>query len=143
MTIKWSDPPGIAKSNGKRSNGDGDSNPHGFATRGAAFWSSVQETFELTIDETELLIEVCRSLDRCDALQEILERDGLMSIGSMGQPVLHPAVGALRGVELTLSRLLSQLALPDPHGRSIASPEHLRAVRAANARWASHRPGGA
>jgi hypothetical protein len=37
----------------------------------------VTARYDLEPDEVELLIEVCRTLDQCEALQGVLNRDGL------------------------------------------------------------------
>lgn len=116
--------------------------PAKFGPRGAAFYAAAQRDYELNIDETELLIEACRLLDRCDELHALVAADGLMVEGAAGQPRAHPALGELRGVQLTLSRLLAQVGLPDLRGKQLPTPERLRAVRAASVRWSGHEPAG-
>jgi len=109
--------------------------PVGLADRGAAFWRSVHATWLLNVDESELLTEVCHTLDTVEALQLVINRDGVTATGSMGQVKTHPALAELRGSRLLLSRLLSSLALPDPTGAAVQSASTLRARRAARARW--------
>jgi len=88
-----------------------------------------------SLDEVELLVEACRMLDQAEALQEILDCDGLQVLGSAGQPRVHPAVAELRSSRLALGRLLAQLALPDPEEETLPSPLQARARKAAHARW--------
>jgi hypothetical protein len=95
----------------------------------------VHETWLLSVDETELLIEVCRMLDTCDRLQTILDSDGVVTTGSMGQARVHPAVSELRGARVVLARLLAQLGLPDPADAAMPSTSTVRARKAARARW--------
>ena len=46
-------------------------------------------------------------------LERAIRRDGVMSTGSMGQPVLHPALTEARQARSTIARLLSNLAPPE------------------------------
>jgi hypothetical protein len=84
---------------------------------------------------------VCRTIDACEALQALIDRDGLTVAGSAGQERLHPGITELRGTRLALGRLLSQLGLPDEDGTTMASPERLKARKAAAERWAAPRSG--
>jgi hypothetical protein len=111
--------------------------PKGLDPRGRAFWRTVQASYELDPAETELLVEVCRTLDLAERLQGVLEDAGLVAAGSVGQPRVHPAVGELRAARALLGRLLAQLELPDPEsGSTLASPGQAKARKAAKARWA-------
>jgi hypothetical protein len=109
--------------------------PKGLSRRGNRFWRAVQATYELDLAETELLIEVCRTLDLCEQLQAVLDRDGLQVDGSTGQRRVHPAVGELRASRQVLGRLLAQLQLPDDDDQALPSPAQARSRKAAHARW--------
>ena len=109
--------------------------PKGLGPRGRAFWRDVIGAYELDRDELELLAESCRTLDTCDQLQAVLDRDGLSVTGSTGQRRIHPGVGELRASRLALGRLLGQLALPDVDGDTIPAPASVRGRQAARARW--------
>ncbi len=109
--------------------------PGDLRARGQAFWRAVDAGWVLNLDERELLVEVCHTLDTVEALQLVINRDGVTATGSMGQVKTHPALAELRGSRLLLSRLLSSLALPDPTGAAVQSASTLRARRAARARW--------
>jgi hypothetical protein len=98
----------------------------------------VHATWELNLDETELLVEICRQLDVVEALAAVLDANGVMTLGSKGQPVVHGAVAALTSARALLGRQLAQLGLPDPQGESVDSPRTAQARRAAQARWANH-----
>jgi hypothetical protein len=58
---------------------------------------------------------------------------------SVGQRRAHPALTELRQGQITLGRLLSQLALPDETGQTLPSLTEARARRAAETRWRSRR----
>src|SRR6056297_2902151 len=88
--------------------------PDGLGVRGERFWRAVNATYELDLDESELLVEVCRMLDDLDALREAISEDGVVVDGSKGQQRSHPALAELRQTRIAAGRLLAQLALPDP-----------------------------
>jgi len=111
--------------------------PPDLQARGRAFWHGVDAGWVLSLDERELLIEACRTVDACESLQAVITRDGVLSSGSAGQVRVHPAVGELRSSRLALARLIAALGLPDPAGASVPSPTTVRARRAARARWGS------
>jgi orotidine-5'-phosphate decarboxylase len=89
----------------------------------------------MTESESELLDAICRLLSEVELLEDALEIDGVMVAGSTGQRRVHPAVEALRSHRLALGRLLSQLALPDPEGSTLASPVQAQRSNAAKKRW--------
>ena len=107
--------------------------PADFAERGAAFWREVTGSYELRSDETQLLAEACRCLDRLDALREAVAADGLVVRDTRGRVALHPAATEERQVRLLLRLLLGQLDLPDPATGETDSTKRGRA--AAEARW--------
>jgi phage terminase small subunit len=109
--------------------------PKGLTDRGRRFWRTVVAGYELEPDELELLVEICRLLDQVEALQAVLEQDGLTATGSVGQVRVHPAVGELRSSRALLGKLLAQLELPDPEGESLSTPTQARARKAARSRW--------
>ena len=114
--------------------------PDGLGVRGSATWTEIHETFEFDPQETELLIEVCRTLDTIDALSKAIERDGHMVMGSQGQPVLNGAVAELRQQQLSYSRLVTMLNLQGVEGAAaIIRATSVRATTAANARWSKQR----
>jgi len=58
--------------------------PAGLQARGHRFWRTVHETWLVDAGETELLVEVCRQLDVCEALAAVVAREGVLSVGSTG-----------------------------------------------------------
>lgn len=109
--------------------------PAGLQARGHRFWRTVHETWLVDAGETELLVEVCRQLDVCEALAAVVAREGVLSVGSTGAVRAHPAVAELRAARLALARLVAQLDLPDVTGSTMPSAASTRARKAARARW--------
>ena len=109
--------------------------PGDLRARGRRFWRETLAVYTLTDSEMELLREACRLLDECEALREAVAADGVTVTGSTGQTRVHPALGEMRQHRLALGRLLAQLALPDPDGKPLASPESVRGATAARTRW--------
>lgn len=111
--------------------------PRGLSPRGRAFWKAVHADYTLDVAEVELLVEVCRALDECEALHAVIEEQGRTVEGSRGQVVAHPALSELRSTRLMLGRLLAQLELPDEDGGSLPTSLQARGRRAAAGRWAA------
>jgi hypothetical protein len=97
--------------------------------RGASFWRHVTSSCDIGRPEQELLLEVCRTLDTVEALQE--------AAGDLR------TLAELRQQRLALGRMLGQLEIPDDVDSTLESPATVRARRAANARWAGHEKRGA
>lgn len=108
--------------------------------RGRGLWRDLMAKYEFDEHEVPVLLESCRAVDRIDALEEAIARDGLMISGSTGQSVLHPAVAELRQQQAALARLLTQLNLDAAEGGVAMSRQVSSAAQAAaNARWARSR----
>ncbi len=115
--------------------------PRGLAARGRAFWRDVAAVYELERPHLEVLREVCRLLDRLDALAAVVARDGEVVRGSTGQPRLHPALAEQRQTALALGRLLDVLGLDEHVGEVPESATTRKARRAAESRWGMARRG--
>lgn len=108
--------------------------PEGLSERGSAFWRELHEALEFDGKESALLFEACRVLDLIDDLAGVLERDGSMTVGSAGQPVVHPAVSEIRQLQQTFGRLMQLIRLPE----DVAAADRFHTARAkagAAARW--------
>lgn len=86
--------------------------------------------------EIELsLIDLARAqMNEVEQLEAVLAADGPTVAGSKGQMRLHPAFAELRLARLALTRILSELRLPDQGPLKNATKQ-----RAANVRWARER----
>ncbi|MEI6621669.1 MAG: hypothetical protein WCP28_07170 [Actinomycetes bacterium] len=92
--------------------------PAGLGPSGASLWRSVLDTYdELDPRELALLGHACRQSDTIGDLEALLKSDGLVVVGSTGQPRLNQVVAELRQARLAVSRLLADLDLPAPDGR--------------------------
>ena len=110
--------------------------PAGIGPRGSAFWIDVQTDLEFDARETDLLIEVCRTLDTIDSLATAIERDGVMINGSQGQIVLNSAVAELRQQQASYARLVTQLNLDGADAsEGMKSPRAASASATAKRRW--------
>lgn len=114
--------------------------PKGLGPAGRDLWRKVQASFELDSHELPGLLLACRQLDDVTRLEALLERDGIVSVGSTGQLRLSQVVAELRQSRLAASKLLDALALPVDDTGVAATPAAKRARRAAQSRWAGHVP---
>ena len=85
--------------------------PRGLGAAGKRLWSVVVEEFELAEHETGLLVEACRTVDACEALQARLDAADVLDESPHGLRV-HPALPELRQQRATLTKLLASLRLP-------------------------------
>lgn len=113
--------------------------PAGLQGRGRAFWRKVVADFDLEAAHFEVLREVCRLLDRQNALAAAVRRDGEVVVGSTGQPRLHPALAESRQTALAIGRLLNELGLDRSDAEENETITTHKARRAAEARWGVHR----
>lgn len=112
--------------------------PSGLGTRGRKFWRDTVRLYDFDTAEQQLLVEVCRTLDRLDALEAVVAQDGPTITGSMGQTIVHPAIGEARQQRVVLARLVAALELPTEDGpTSTLSMTNAsdKARHAAQARW--------
>lgn len=85
--------------------------PTGLRASGRALWRAVLGDYELDEHETALLREACRTVDSIDALQAVLDAEGVMSESSQGVRT-HPALTELRQQRVTFARLLTAMRIP-------------------------------
>ncbi len=85
--------------------------PPGLRKSGRSLWVAVMRDYALDKHETVVLREACRTLDALDALQALLDTEGLMSETSQG-PRVHPALVELRQQRITFARLVTALRIP-------------------------------
>ena len=121
--------------------------PSGLGRPGRALWRSIAGPYELKPDELRMLEDACRTADLVARLEDAAAQDGPIAAGSMGQPVINPALPELRQQRALLARLLADLALPFPDedqdqgadpGRTVVLRQARSALarKAARARWA-------
>ena len=106
--------------------------PAGLEKAGKRVWREILDEFDLDSRERIVLEQACRQLDSVADLEALIDESGLVSRGSRGQLRLSASVTELRQARLAVSRLLSELALPDVEDTTAASR---RGRKAADARW--------
>lgn len=113
--------------------------PAGLGTAGARFWRAVTTENDLRPDEVVLLEAACRTIDTVAQLDEAMRDEPLTVRGSAGQLREHPLLSEARQQRLALSRLLRQLALPEPEEvAEVRDAVRARKARAAaRARWSA------
>ncbi|WP_282826952.1 P27 family phage terminase small subunit [Gulosibacter sediminis] len=110
--------------------------PAGLRGRGGRLWRDLHADLEFDVHETELVLELCRTVNRIDELQATIDEHGTMVAGSTGQLIVNPAIAEQRQQQATLARLVTLLNLPSEDAGQQAQMISLQAKRAAEARWA-------
>jgi hypothetical protein len=102
--------------------------PVGLGWSGRKLWEATVVDFELSVHETGLLLQACRTLDSLDVLQARLDSDGTMVESPQGLRA-HPALPELRQQRIALARLLAALGLPTGVEDDQAPKRQRRSVR--------------
>lgn len=103
--------------------------PPGLKDRGREFWKALYGETEFDASGAEIVLEACRTLDRLEALDAVIAEEGVVSYGSTGQRTVHPAVSEARQLQMTLTRLVDALDLPESE-EEIAEHERWKVQRA-------------
>jgi hypothetical protein len=82
--------------------------PAGLKRSGRALWRAVLGEYELETHESQLLTEMCRTVDQLDALFELVERDGVQDEAGK----VNPAAVEARQLRIAYARLSAALRLP-------------------------------
>ena len=85
--------------------------PEGLTGSGLSLWSSTTADFELDEHELGILREACRTADSIDALQAVVDRDGVLNSSPQGVRA-HPALVELRAQRLCFAKLVAALGIP-------------------------------
>ncbi|MDT0263982.1 hypothetical protein [Jatrophihabitans lederbergiae] len=117
--------------------------PANLGAAGASLWTSITTTYELEESEVPLLTMACRQADDIARLEKIIAAEGVLVVGSKGQPRLSAVVAEVRQERLALARLLAALQLPEDvaagaDGSVVVAmtPASRRAQKASQSRWA-------
>lgn len=108
--------------------------PTGLGKAGRALWRSITAEWELDPRELALLSAACRQSDDVAALEAALATDGLVTLGSAGQPRMNAVITELRQSRMAVAKLLVDLRLPGDVDPPMTATQ-ARASRAATARW--------
>lgn len=109
--------------------------PPGLGARASKLWRGLHAEYEFSAQENALFVEVCRCVDRLDALDEAIRDTGPMVVGSSGQPVVNPALTEARGQQAILHRLIAALQLSDDDEAQILTGRQIGSATANRARW--------
>jgi hypothetical protein len=108
--------------------------PSGLGKAGRALWREVMAEFGLAPHESAILVQVCRCLDRLDAIEGELAGAPLTVEGSQGQPRPHPLLSEQRMQARLLESLSRALSIPLP-GEDVGRRRSPSAREAAVQRW--------
>lgn len=90
--------------------------PSGLGAAGKKLWKAVHgdlpRGWAFEERERAILSMACHQADDLARLERAVRRDGTMTQGSQGQPVIHPAIPEARAARTAIERLLRQLQLP-------------------------------
>jgi hypothetical protein len=100
--------------------------PKNAGPAGRRLWADVVRTWELDEHERALLVALVRMVDRLDALEELVEAEGMVATGH-GSVKIHPAVVEARQTAIAVARIAACLRLPA--GEEDAVPQHRGGAR--------------
>lgn len=115
--------------------------PQGLGIEGKRLWRAVLREFDLEEHELALLRRACFVADRCTALQDVIDAEGMFETNRLGERKMHPAVVELRQQEILLAKLVVAMRVPLGESGDDESPRpQLRALRGLNVRGGGMRP---
>jgi hypothetical protein len=98
--------------------------PEGLGSAGTGLWTrTVGEFTDLAVHEEALLLQLCRTADALEELQQVLDRDGVLNTATQGVRV-HPALPELRQQRITFAKLIAALKLPAAEDTPGAAGQH-------------------
>jgi CelD/BcsL family acetyltransferase involved in cellulose biosynthesis len=108
--------------------------PSGLGASGRALWRDINREYGLAPHESAILVQVCRTVDRLDAIEAELATAPLVVPGSTGQPVRHPLLAEQRMQARVLESLSRALSIPLP-GEDVGRRRSPSARENAVQRW--------
>lgn len=108
--------------------------PSGLGRSGRALWRDLQGEFGFAAHELAILVQVCRIVDRLDAIEAELAGATLTVEGSTGQPKAHPLLAEQRAQMRVLESLSRALSIPLP-SEDVGRRRSPTAREAALQRW--------
>jgi hypothetical protein len=85
--------------------------PQGAGPSGRRIWRAIVGEFELDEHEKALVTALVRQVDRLDALEALIEEEGL-TVAGHGSLKVHPAVVEARQSAIAVARISAALRLP-------------------------------
>ena len=108
--------------------------PSGLGKAGRELWRDIMAEFGLAPHELAILVQVCRIVDRLEAIEAELAAAPLTVAGSTGQPRAHPLLAERRHQARVLESLSRALSIPLP-GEDVGRRRSPTAREAAVQRW--------
>jgi hypothetical protein len=108
--------------------------PSGLGKAGRALWRDLMAEYGLNPVEAAILVQVCRCVDRLEAIEVELAGMPLVMAGSMGQPRCNPLLAEQRAQARVLESLCRALAIPLP-SEDVGRRRSPSAREAAVQRW--------
>ena len=109
--------------------------PQGLQAAGRRFWAAMVVDDAVGVGRLRLIEAAARTLDDLEQLQAALVNAPATVEGSTGQTRPHPLYGEIRAHRGLLAKLLQQLGVQNPSGKSTPASRSDQARRAARARW--------
>ena len=113
--------------------------PEQLGKAGRRLWEDtlkdLDEGWELSHRELRYLELAAGQLDHVVELEQLIAAQGMVTVGSTGQPVLNAAVAEARNGRLAVHRLLGAIELPVEDEAKAESVRSTRARHAAQSRW--------
>lgn len=85
--------------------------PRGLKMGGKRLWNAVSGDFELAEHELSVLLEAARTVDALNALEKIIQDEGVTNVSPQGVRA-HPALVEARQQRVTLAKLVASLRIP-------------------------------
>jgi hypothetical protein len=113
--------------------------PQGLQEAGQALWDRLTAEYQFDAREALVVAAAARQADDVARLEQLIAGEGVVTVGSAGQPRLSAAVTEVRQGRIALAKLLGELSIPvDEPAERTESAATRRARRAAEARWRGH-----
>lgn len=112
----------------------------GLCEAGRDLWERLVGTYEFDARELLVVAAAARQADDLARLEAVIASDGVVTVGSAGQPRMAQVVAEARLARLALAKLLGDLVLPvEESDEPTESAASRRARKAADARWMRER----
>ena len=86
-------------------------------TPGELLYDSVTTTWDLHPGAVEMLLMACEVRDQIEETNRIVKAEGILTTGSRGQPIAHPAVQLGKQLRVTFANLMAKLELEYPEDK--------------------------
>jgi len=95
--------------------------PEGITGAGLELWNRLHDALEFTMTESQIAVELCRTVSLCGLLAKELDALGPVIDGQRGIKV-NPIAAELRQQRLTAARLVACLSIPQHPDAAVDRP---------------------